>query len=74
MKRTIFTIVLLSVLVMTLSACSSSSDITVGQGDISACLALYGNNVQSWTFSTVEKMANNVCYLYQQSLTSHAQQ
>lgn len=73
MKCILFTLILIAILAIALSACSPVSDVKVGQGDVNACVALYGNNVQGWTFTTLEKMANNVCYLYQQSLSSHAQ-
>ncbi len=56
----------------TLNASPSSSNVTVGQGDMNVCLALNGNDVQSWMFTTVEKKAKNVCNLYRQNLVGHA--
>lgn len=72
MKRLIVLIVVVLILAVSLTACgggdkkSSNTTVTVTEGDAASCIALRGDDVAGWTFTGLEKMSNNVCYMYQQ--------
>ena len=73
MKKFLLVMIIAIILTVSLTACgsgdkkSSSTTVTVSQGDIASCVALNGSNVAAWEFSPLERAANNVCWLYQQS-------
>ena len=54
-------------LVLALTACNNGGDKNISEGDAATCIALRGSDVETWEFSPLERAANNVCWLYQQS-------
>lgn len=50
-----------------LAACGGGGDkkVVPPQGAKEACIALYGGDIKNWTFSPLEKMAKNDCYIVQ---------
>ena len=71
MNKVIIAIAII-VVVLSLSACGGGdkggNDLpAVTAGDVSACVALRGDDVASWQFSALERASNNVCWRYQQA-------
>jgi len=46
---------------------SKSKEITPPSGAREACVALLGGDIKNWSFSPLEKAANNDCYLVQRA-------
>ena len=75
MNKVIIAIAII-VVVLSLSACGGgdkgdkTGTVTVSEGDAATCIALRGENVQDWTFTPLEKAANNVCWLHQQQIVN----
>ena len=72
MKKFLLVMIIAIILTVSLTACgggdkkSSNTTVTVTEGDAASCIALRGDDVAGWTFTGLEKMSNNVCYMYQQ--------
>lgn len=59
----------LAAVTIVLAACGGGGDkkVVPPSGAREACVALLGGDIKNWSFSPLEKAANNECYLVQRA-------